>query len=129
MNNKDYLLPLHFIPKKSKFVINEKNFLVILLTGTLITSVIIFLNLPSSNSLSKQDFGHLFLPKFNNSYKINRNRPKQENSFKEIEDEVPKYIAEPELNIESNQKNTLRRDKIKNVSLISNFVLLNYFKR
>lgn len=119
MNNKDYLLPLYFIPKKSKFLINEKKFLVFLLIGTLITSVIIFLNLPSTNSFSKQDFGQLFLPKFNNSYKVNRNRPKQEDSFKEIEDDVPKYIVEPDYNKESGQKNILRREKIKNVGITS----------
>lgn len=118
MSSKDYLLPLYFIPKKSKFVINEKKFLIFLLVGTLITSLIIFINLPSTNSLSKQDLSNLFLPKFNSSFKINRNRPNQDEIVKEVNsgNDVPKFIVEPDNNKENVDKNRLRREQIKNVS-------------
>lgn len=114
MSNKQLLLPLFFVRKQTKFGLNERNLIVLLLVSTVFTLILIIKNLPSNVSISGEELNAILVPKLINQSKDHQfihNEQDHKHNFKPVkkQEQIENILPEKKIDL----KTLERKEKIK----------------
>ncbi|CAF0831381.1 unnamed protein product [Brachionus calyciflorus] len=120
MSGKEFVLPLYFIRRQTRFSLNEKKLVIFLLSTSLATLLLIFSSLPPNSQFNGDELNKFFVPKLNNSKIIHQeNLHNHEINFKNKklgnDNQKPMHDVRPEIDA----KNLQRRETVKNMTLLA----------